>query len=182
MRCSLLSPRSNLAAVFAWLLLAAFSHAQAAPESDVSFQYSHLFVTSGPKVNIYGASCSGSYNFDEWLGFVGDIGLYHRPQTGSNLTGITYMFGTRISYRKLERVVPFIQGLAGGSHFSSRLGGASGSINPFSYAFGAGVDITLGRSGKVALRPQVEYIGFRYITDGARVSIGIAYRIGRRTE
>jgi len=92
------------------------------------------------------------------------------------------MFGTRISYRKMERLVPFIQGLAGASHISSRLAGTSGSQNPFCYAFGGGADVGLSRRGRIFLRPQVEYVGFRYTTDAARFSVGLVYRfrtIGR---
>lgn len=182
MRCSLLLAKSNFAGVLASLLLAALSHAQVVPQADISFAYSHLFVSTDPGVNLDGPSFSGVYNFDEWLGFIGDLGLYQGSQSGASVTGTTYMIGTRISYRKLARVAPFIQGLAGGAHISRKLIGTSGSQNPFCYAFGAGVDIGLGRRSRVALRPQVEYVGFRYLTDGARASIGVVYRIGRRVE
>lgn len=161
------------------LLLAAIPHAQAVPQGDLSFQYSHLFVATSPGINMDGASFSGAYNFDKWLGFIGDVGVYRGSQSGAGLTGITYMIGTRISYRKLERVMPFIQGLAGGSYVSNRMVGASSSQNPFCYAFGGGVDIGLGRS-KVALRPQAEYVGFRYTNDAARFSVGLVYHIWRR--
>jgi hypothetical protein len=180
----LLSPKpklKELAAVVA-LLLGAISHAQVMPRGDVSLQYSHLVIAAGSNVNMDGASLAGAVNVNEWVGLIGDLGMYYGRQRGSGLTGTMYMLGTRISYRKLGRLVPFIQALGGGSQTSSRVGGTSGSQSPFSYAFGAGIDIGLGRGGKVALRPQLEYVGFRYTTDAARVSVGIVYRIRRRVE
>lgn len=157
------------------LLLATISHAQAAPKADVSVGYSHLLVTANPNLNMNGGNFSPAVNFDDWVGFIGDLGVYQGSQAGAGVTGITYMVGARISDRKLKRLVPFIQGLAGGAHLSSKLTGSSSSQNPFCYAFGGGVDIGIGRGGKVALRPQVEYVGFEYTTNAGRFSVGLVY-------
>jgi len=43
-----------------------------------------------------------------------------------SLTGETYTIGPRVSYRKLGRLVPVAQALAGGSHFSASSGGITG--------------------------------------------------------
>lgn len=165
------------------LLFAAISYAQAVPQADLSFAYSHLLVDTDPEVNLDGADFSGAFNFDQWFGVIGDLGVYHGSQAGAGVTGITYSVGARISYRKLDKLVPYIQGLVGAGHVSRNLAGTSGSQNPLCYAFGAGFDLELDRAGKVALRPQVEYVGFSHITgsitDAARFSIGAVYRFGK---
>lgn len=122
-----------------------------------------------------GGNFSPAFNFADWLGFIGDLGVYHGSQADAGVTGITCIVGMRISYRKRERLAPFIQGLAGGAHLSHKLT-ASAPLNSFCYAFGGGVDIGIDRRNKLALRPQVEYVGFRDTTNAARFSIGLDYR------
>ncbi len=109
----LLFPEFNikqLAAIIALLLLAAISHAQVTPQADLSFEYSHLFIATSSNINMDGGSFSGAYNINEWVGLVGDLGVYQGSQAGAGLTAITYMFGMRISYRRPERVVPLHPG------------------------------------------------------------------------
>jgi len=92
-----------------------------------------------------------------------------------------------LTYRKFEKFVPlaqdlFFQGLFGGSHFSKSTGGITGGGSQFTFAFGGGADVGLGRTQTFALRPQLEYVGIRSgdsTTPSVRLSIGIVYRIGR---
>jgi hypothetical protein len=164
-----------------------YSLAQGTPAADISVQYSPLYVLQGYTIWNNGVSASASRNVNDWLGFVGDFGVYrgHVPEA---LTGETYMLGPRITYRKFDRFVPFaqdlfFQSLFGGSHFSESTGGITGGGNQFTFALGGGVDIGLGSSRKFALRPQLEYVGIRSAgstTPAARLSVGIVYRIGQR--
>jgi hypothetical protein len=111
---------------------------------------------------------------------VGDFGAYHASAASLNLE--TYTFGPRFSYRKNDRFVPFAQALLGGSHASAVSGGFTGS-NSFVFGAGGGADIALGRSGKFAVRPQLEYFGFRaasITTNTVRLSVGVVYRIGKK--
>jgi len=169
------------------LLFAVASRAQVAPTADISVQYSPLYILKGYTIWNNGVSASAGRNVNDWLGLVGDFGVYrgHVPEA---LTGETYMAGPRFTYRKFGRFVPFaqdlfFQGLFGGSHFSQSTGGISGGGSQFTFALGGGTDIGLGSARKFALRPQLEYVGIRSggsITPAVRLSAGIVYHIGQR--
>jgi len=55
----------NLAVVLVSFLLVETSHAQAVPQADLSFQYSHLYVVASPNANLDGPSFSGAFNYDK---------------------------------------------------------------------------------------------------------------------
>ena len=169
--------------VFALSLLAVSSPAQQIPAADVSGGYSYFRIGGSGGVNLNGFSTSAAYNANDWFGVVGDLGVYHGSPSGVGLTALTYTVGPRFTIRKSDKVVPFAQTLFGGSHVSASFGGFSGSANPFTYSFGGGAEVRLSNSGKVALRPEVEYFGLR--ANGStgncvRISVGIVYRIGER--
>lgn len=159
------------------------SHAQTTPVADASVGYSYLRVGGSGGANLNGVSASISYNANEWFGLVGDLGVYHGSPGGGSFTVTTYTFGPRFSYRASAKAVPFAQALFGGSHASASVFGLSGSSNPFAFSFGGGVDVPLGSTGKVGLRPQVDYIGLR--SNGAtancvRISVAIVFHLGER--
>ena len=169
---------------FIWLALALSlvampSRAQETPVSDVSVGYAY-FHASGANLN--GVSGSAAYYANDWFGLVGDIGVYHGSPSGVSVTALTYTVGPRFSVRKSDKVVPYVQALVGGSHLSASFGGFSGSVNPFAYGVGGGAEFSLAKSGKVVLRPEVEYFGLRSggTANSVRISVGIAYHIGRR--
>jgi hypothetical protein len=131
-----------------------------------------------------GVSGSAALDANDWLGVVGDVGVYH-GNVGVGLTTVTYVLGPRLSYRKLRSFVPFAQALAGGSHFSVPFCGVScPKGNYFALAPGAGADIALGRTGRVALRPQGDFLVLPDVNGSVignvRLSIGIVYRLGKR--
>jgi hypothetical protein len=178
-------PRLRLAkltlALFAISFLATFLQAQNAPAAEVAVEYSPLYILKGYTIWMNGGGGSVAVNANQWFGVAGDFGAYlgHVPQV---LTGETYTFGPRFSYRKLDRVVPFAQALFGGSHFSQNTGGITGGGTQFTFALGGGADI--GRSSrKLALRLEAHYFGIRSsgsTTPSLRLAIGIAYRIGNK--
>ena len=165
----------------AFSLLPALSHAQDTPKADVAVEYSGLYIIKGYTIWMNGGSASAAVNVNKWFGVAGDFGGYvgHVPD---RFSGETYMVGPRFSYRKLDRLVPFAQALFGGSHFSESTGGITGGGNEFAFALGAGADL-VGRRGRFALRPQLEYFGIRSsgaTTNSVRLSVGIVYRIGKK--
>lgn len=174
-------------AVLALFLLEIYSHGQGTPAAELSVQYSPLYILKGYTIWNNGVNISASENVNNWLGFVGDFGVYrgHVPEA---LTGETYMVGPRFAYRKFDRFAPFaqdlfFQALFGGSHFSESTGGITGGRSQFTFAFGGGVDIGLGSARQFALRPQLEYVGIRSAdstTPAVRLSVGIVYRISHR--
>lgn len=157
--------------------------AQDTPVADVAAGYSFFYVVKGLTLANNGASGSVAFNANNWLGVAGDFGVYQAaPSSHTGLTVGTYAFGPRFSYRKLDRVVPFGQILVGGAHGSEVAGGFTG-VNSFVFGGGGGADILLASGGKFALRPQLDYFGFRAngaTTNTIRLSIGFVFRIGRR--
>lgn len=167
------------------LLFAGFAcgriQAQETPVADVAAGYSLLLVTHGFTLTSMGGSGSVALNVTNWLGAVGDFGGY--TVTSGSLTGFntqTYTFGPRFSYRRLPRLVPFGQVLFGGYHATSAQPGFTGATNSFAVSAGGGADFGLNESGEFALRPQLEYFGFRgngNTTGAIRFSIGVVFRI-----
>jgi outer membrane immunogenic protein len=172
-----------ISAAFVLSLLSTVSHAQTGtPEAEVAAGYSALYILKGYTIWMNGASGSVAFNANHWFGVAGDFGVYH-GYPAESLTGETYTFGPRFSYRKLPRLVPFAQALFGGSHFSASSGGITGGGNEFAFGLGGGADFILRRNNKFAVRPQFEYFGIRSsgsTTPSVRLSIGLVYRIGKK--
>ncbi len=149
--------------------------AQETPSGELSVDYSYLrFTGDGAGANFHGASASIAGNVNSWLGVVADFGGYGLTGGGSE-TLITYLFGPLLSYRKQEKVTPFVQALFGGATVS---GGASA----FAMTVGGGVDVKVRE--QVAIRVvQAEYLLTRFgssTQNHARVSAGIVSRFGRK--
>lgn len=161
-------------------LAAATSFAQNTPKADVGVGYAYLHATvSGTGFNFNGFSGSVAYNVTSVLGIAGDIGYYHNSTAGVGTNAESYTFGPRFSFRKNDRFTPYAQALFGGAHVSS----SGASTNPFAFAFGGGTDIAIGSSGKVGLRPEVDYIGLRsngVTTNTVRIGAGIVFHIGQK--
>ena len=172
---------------FIWVALAvcAFSvssFAQQGPRADISAGYSFLRVGGTGGANLNGFNSSFTYNANDWFGIAGDIGVYHASPGGVSVTGLTYTFGPRLTYRKSDHFMPFGEALFGASHASATGGGLTASGNQFTYILGGGVELPLG-SHNWALRPEADYVGLR--ASGAtvncfRISVGIVYHIGQK--
>ena len=148
--------------------------AQETPAADVSFGYSGIAIPKGASFRVYGGSSSVALNVNHWLGGVGDFGFYHASPFGPGLAAGTYTFGPRFSYRHGGRFTLFAQALFGGLRYAA---------NGLAFGSGGGADIGLDSGGRFALRPQVEYFGFRangITTNTIRVSFGIVFRIGKK--
>jgi hypothetical protein len=89
---------------------------------------------------------------NNWLGVADDFALYHSAPVGSGLAAGTYTFGPRFSYRYWHRFTPFGEALLGGVRYST---------NGLAFGSGGGAEIQLDSAGWFALRPQVDYFGFR---------------------
>lgn len=168
-------------AALALSLVAIPSRAQETPVSDVSVGYT-FFHSSG--VNLNGVSGSAAWHLNDWLGIAGDLGGYFGSPAGASVTALTYTVGPRFSYRKSDRFTPFVEALVGGSHLSASIGGASVSGNALAFGGGGGAEIAITSSGKVQLRPEVEYFGLRSgggTANCVRISVGISYRFGSRS-
>jgi len=170
-------------AFFIFSVLACVAHAQGAPATDVAVGYGFIEVPQGFTFMMHGGSGSVAVNVNNWLGIVGDFGAYH-AHPGVSLTAETYTFGPRFSYRAWDRFTPFAQVLVGGQHASAVTTGFTDASNAFALGAGGGFDIGLDKGGRFAVRPQMEYFGFRahgVMTTTARLSIGIVFRFGKKS-
>jgi len=183
----------------AMLLFAGLASAQdETPKVEAFGGYSYLRVNPGfgaPGANFNGGSGSLAYNFNSWLGAVGDFGGYHWSGFGGDATAVTYLFGPKIAYRH-GAITPFAQVLFGGAHLSASGGGCdviagrvrsegsiiggcgSGSENAFAMTIGGGVDWNATEHIGVRLI-QGEYLMTRFFSEtqnNARISAGVVFR------
>ena len=169
--------------VLAVCILSVASHAQEFPAADVSAGYSFLFIGKGFTLSMNGGSTAAAFNINHWLGVVGDVGVYDGSLGIPGLIGETYTAGPRFSLRAWKRLTPFAQALIGGAHSNTTNGGFLGAHNAFAFGGGAGGDLGLDRSGRFALRGQMEFLNFHANSANAgavRLSAGVVFRLGRR--
>ena len=183
------------------------------PRAELFLGYSYLravptLAAGNRLVWLNGGSTSIAFNFNRYLGIVGDFGGFNDTRllltaTGTNPSSVvpssgtvfTYLFGPRLSYRKYDRITPFGQVLFGGVHasdvtFSTGCTGAGCTPLPaestFAMTAGGGLDIKVHPHFAVRII-QAEYLMTRFenLTTGTtagqndvRLSAGIVYRFG----
>lgn len=166
--------KRQILAGLALLLFGTATRGQNTPAADFSLGYSAIKFDENLGRTAYGGSSTVALNVNRWLGAVGDFGLYHTSYIAPGLAAGTYMFGPRFSYRHWNRFNPFTQVL---------LGGARSGVNALAFGAGGGVEFTLDQRGRFAVRPQIEYLGFRAnggTTNTLRVGVAFVLRTGRR--
>ncbi|HKW87245.1 MAG TPA: outer membrane beta-barrel protein [Candidatus Acidoferrales bacterium] len=166
------------------LLMAASARAQDAPRADLAVSFSNFTIAKGIPTNLSGAAGSLAVNANDWAGIAWDVGVYHGSPGGNGLAAATYLVGPRFTLRAFERFTPYGQFLFGGARFSTGFNGVSGSSGGhLAFGLGIGTDIDLGNSGRIAVRPQVDYIGVRVngaTVSNVRLGIGLVYRFGKK--
>jgi hypothetical protein len=148
--------------------------AQDIPAGDMAVSYSFLREGVSNGINANGGTVSGPFTLKPWLGLAGDFSGFHAAPFGGSANTFTYQGGPRFYLRSHSRVTPFAEVLLGGAHVSGNGGSANG------FAFGAGGDI--GLTKRLALRPQVDYLGIHSSGDtlnSVRASVGIVFRFGK---
>jgi outer membrane protein OmpA-like peptidoglycan-associated protein len=181
------------------------------PKVELFLGYSYLravptMADGNRLVWMNGGSTSIALNFNRHLGLVADFGAYTNSQirfTGgytstvdvnnSNVAALTYLIGPRLSFRRNEKITPFVQALFGGVHanqvtltdctFSCTL---LPSQDAFAMTAGGGLDLRVRHH--IAIRIiQAEYLMTRFAsyTTGAtamqndmRLSSGLVLRFG----
>jgi outer membrane protein OmpA-like peptidoglycan-associated protein len=180
------------------------------PKVELFLGYSYLRAVPSSSADnrlawLNGGSASIAFNFNRYLGIVGDFGGFADSEIkllGTNPTSTpdssgkvyTYLFGPRLSFRNNSRVTPFAQVLFGGIHASEvTLSGCTGaactvlpSEDTFALTAGGGLDIRVRRHFAIRII-QAEYLltKFENRTTGAsasqndmRLSSGIVFRFG----
>ena len=156
-------------------------------ELFLGYSYVHFSVGSGhTPADLNGGSASFAYNFNHYLGLVGDFGGYHAGDySNASIDGNieSFLVGPRLSYRNDTRWTPFAQVLIGGAHGSAT---GAGSATGFSMTAGGGLDLGLNRRFAIRLF-QLEYFMTRLSPSGsiiaktendARASAGLVIRWG----
>jgi len=164
------------------LVSAAALFAQDTPQADLAISYSHLQVLKGYTISMNGGGGSIACNLTRWFGLAADIGMYH-GYPAQSLTGETFTFGPRFTYRHFDRFQPFAQSFFGGSHFNASSGGITGGGLPLAFDFGFGADLSLRRHPKLGVRLADDFLGTR--SGGAntisnRLSVRIVFRFGQK--
>jgi opacity protein-like surface antigen len=142
---------------------------------DASVGYSYFHLGGGADLNQNGVSGSVAYKPIPYLGIVGDFGGYHASPGGVSFNTYTFLFGPRVIVHNPTKFTPFVQFLAGAGHFM--VGSGGGSNTNFAYSVGGGVDI--GVLPHLAVRPQLDYVGFHNSGGNAnctRVSVSAVVR------
>jgi hypothetical protein len=173
-----------------------------APKIDIFAGYSYMrsnIVVTGTRINLNGGSGSVAYNVTNWLGIVGDFGVYDTGNAGGegrSLTISTYQFGPRISMRG-HSLGPFGQVLLGAGHatgtlYTTSLGNGSaplGASNGFALTAGGGLDWKLNHTIGIRII-QTEYMYTTFLNAAAapdknrqnniRIGAGITFSFGQR--
>jgi hypothetical protein len=199
--------RSLMVLLAAFVTLGGAQSAQAqdtasTPRVEIFGGYSYMnanIVVSGTRFNLNGASGSLAYNVNNWLGVVGDFGVYGQGSVAANgrsLTVSSYQFGPRISWRG-HALVPFGQVLLGGGHatgtlYTTSLGNGAaplGANNGFMLTAGGGVDWKLNHTIGIRII-QTEYLYSQFLNaatgsnsnhqNNLRISAGILFSFGKR--
>ncbi|HVO57036.1 MAG TPA: outer membrane beta-barrel protein [Dongiaceae bacterium] len=145
------------------------ARAQSLPRFDLFAGYSYVRETPSTAdtygFNLHGGNAEFVVNGNRWVSAVADFGGYHASNVlGSGVDGTmsTYLFGPRLSFRRIPRVTPFAQILLGGAHLSGGSGlGFSSTNSSFALAAGGGLDLKLSR--RFSFRPiEVNYLLTRF--------------------
>ena len=162
------------AAVLTFALVAA---AEDVPQMETFLGYNYVRFNPNsrffPSFNANGGGGQFVYNFNRWIGGVGDIGAVTNGSVGAfgiDTTVLNFVAGPRVTFRHHSRVTPFGQVLFGGAYSTASLPVAAiirspGIILPgsvvtarlhasntgFAMFAGGGLDIKLGEH--IAVRP-----------------------------
>jgi hypothetical protein len=176
---------------------------ESTPMVDIFGGYTYVHantVATDTSIGVNGGSGSVAYNFNRWLGLVGDVGFYEQDnvaETGHNLTLLSYQFGPRVSFRGHGRMhlVPFAQALVGAGHasgslYTKSLGGGEAPIGANTnllFTAGGGVDLKLTHTFGIRII-QAEYMYSQFSNgldhnnrqNNVRLSAGILISLGDR--
>jgi hypothetical protein len=180
------------------------------PRVEVFMGYSYLRavpqLAEGNRLAwLNGGSASIAFNFNRYLGLVGDFGGFNEtrlliPGVGGGPSSVravddgtvfTYLLGPRLSFRGHDRITPFAQVLFGGIHASQETICPScapilPAENSFAMNAGGGLDVKVRHHLAIRII-QAEYLmtNFEDLTTGKsatqndmRISTGIVFRFG----
>jgi opacity protein-like surface antigen len=113
------------------------------------------------------------FNFTRWLGVENYLGYYGAGQ-GANF--FTNVFGAKVAYRNLKKVVPYGAAGIGGSSLSINY---QGSTSGFATRLAGGIDVPVNDS--MAVRLDYSHISSHVLDDwrpSRNLSFGVVFTIG----
>lgn len=166
-------------------------------------QDSTFFAREGRNSN--GWNGAATLNLTPWLGLLADVGAHYFPQeTISNrqrtvtrsLDNYRFLFGPRFTLRVNNKLVPFLQTLAGVVRSKQDASGTaegqpfSESISQTGLALAAGAGLDVSAGDRLAVRIiQTDYLWDRFTDSrftpatttsrGLRLSFGVLLRLGK---
>lgn len=118
---------------------------------------------------------------NNWIGGRFEFNAYAGTVSGRSVTAQTFTIGPVVSYRKFDRITPYIHVQFGDVHGSQGYLGISTSANKFALNGGGGLDVKI--SDRAAVRLQADYLMTRFLglrQDNLQPSAGVVIYIGRR--
>lgn len=122
-----------------------------------------------------------TYNVNNWLGVLGDMGGYWATNATRQGAAIPYLFGPRVNFRR-GKITPFVQVLLGGVVTSSGIQ-QIGWQSHYAMTAGGGLDVKISKH--FSIRPvQAEYFmtkipdGINNRQNNFRFGAGIVLRFG----
>ena len=191
-----------LVASVLFLIVSSFASAQEYPKYELFGGYAYSRLDGR---NWHGWHVSGTRNLHHILGIIVEAGQLDasNTQSGGGLLfeekrkTYTFMAGPQVTSRDAGPLAPFLHLLLGAAHNKYQLSesvnnfstGYSASDTEFAMALGGGIDFKL--KGPLAVRGQLDYVGFRippatagslpFWNKGFRFSGGLSLRLGKES-
>lgn len=164
------------------VLLAPLGAAAAdAPQAELFGGYS--YAHSGEE-SLHGWNGAVDVSLGRSFGVEASVSGHYGSELGTDLSQHSLLLGPRFAWRG-DRLTPFVHALGGVVRSSAGIEvfdvSISESDTDFGGAFGAGLDLGVGRSWAVRLQGEYLLRMAESETEGdPRASVGIVYRAGRR--
>ncbi|MEJ2109116.1 MAG: outer membrane beta-barrel protein [Acidobacteriota bacterium] len=149
------------------MILSSFplAFAQEEQKFDIFIGYSYMHTDLREHCctskGLHGGSVSVAYNVNSTIGIVGDLGVYKELDWTRGAL-ISFMSGVRISFPRISRMEPYVQGLLGGTTIKRTVGGGYiDTDSALGMAAGGGMDISLTKHISLRLL-QAEYLNSPY--------------------
>lgn len=168
----------------ALLLCSITAKAQETPQWQLSAGYSFFDANiSGPgdSFHLNGGYGSVDENFNSWFGGRAEFNAWGGTINGTNFSAQTYTYGPVFSFRRFDKLTPYVNAQFGAVHASAGYLGISNSAFKFAMAPGGGVDFRI--TDHVGVRGQAAYVMTRFLDlrqDNLQFQGGVVFYIGRK--
>jgi len=166
------------------LLISFTAKAQNTPQWEIAGGYSFLNANMGgpgPSFHLNGGYGSLDENFNSWFGGRFEFNGWGGSVDGTNVSAQTITYGPVISFRRFDKLTPYVDIEVGAAHASAGyLGISNGAFKP-AIAPGGGVEFRV--NDRVGVRGHANYLYTDFLSlrqDNIQVSAGVVFYIGRK--